>query len=217
MTTLTHRIIEFERPTDVYDAVHAAAGRIRFLDVPEHRFLAVDGRGAPGEMPFREAMAALYPVAYTLHFALRRREVAAPIGAMEGLFWIEPDHPLPLDVFGSAAWRPQDWHWRLMLPIPSDATGAEVVAAIDDVASTKAPPALGLLRIETYREGPSAQTLHVGPYDAEIETVQRLHDAVRDAGYHARGCHHEIYISDPNRTPADRLKTVIRQPVEPVA
>ena len=30
-----------------------------------------------------------------------------------------------------------------------------------------------------------------------------------------RGRHHEIYISDPNRTAPERLKTVIRQPVAP--
>ena len=30
------------------------------------------------------------------------------------------------------------------------------------------------------------------------------------------GINHEIYLSDPGRTPADRIRTMIRRPVEPV-
>ncbi len=28
------------------------------------------------------------------------------------------------------------------------------------------------------------------------------------------GRHHEIYLSDPRRMPAERLRTILRQPVE---
>ena len=43
--------------------------------------------------------------------------------------------------------------------------------------------------------------------------MERLHNGIAEAGLVMRGCHHEIYVSDPNRTAPDRLKTVIRQPV----
>jgi hypothetical protein len=32
-----------------------------------------------------------------------------------------------------------------------------------------------------------------------------------------RGLHHEIYLADPRRTAPEKLRTILRQPVEPVA
>jgi hypothetical protein len=204
-----------EHPVDVYAAARVPPGRVQFLEVPASRYLAVDGRGAPGEVAFRDAMAALYPVAWTLHFDVRKRLGASPpVGALEGLYWVEPDRPLPMDLIGTESWLPKDWHWRLMLPVPTDGRGDEIVAAIDKVAASRNPRSLGLLRVIEVKEGLSAQVLHVGPYDAEQPTLVRLRDAIRAAGLRPHGCHHEIYRSDPGRTTPDRLKTVIRQPVE---
>ena len=73
--------------------------------------------------------------------------------------------------------------------------------------------ALERLRCEHWREGAVAQILHEGRYEDEAPTVKRLHEGIAEAGLEMRGCHHEIYVSDPNRTAPDRLKTVIRQPV----
>ena len=211
--------VSFERPSGPHDLQAARAGQARFLDVPPARFFVVDGTGAPGGESFLEAFGALYPVAYTVHFALRKRGVSAPVGPLEGLFWTDDDDPA-----GLARPRPPeaasstvDWvamHWQLMLAVPEAARDEEVAAAIDEVRRRKAPPALPRLRVERLEEGPSAQILHVGPYDAEPPTIAALHAAIAAAGLQPRGRHHEIYVSDPNRTPPERLKTVIRQPVE---
>ena len=75
-------------------------------------------------------------------------------------------------------------------------------------------PARGGLRVERWREGPSAQILHVGPYDAEVPTIERLHSAISTAGLHPRGRHHEIYLGDPRRSAPEKLRTIIRHPVE---
>jgi hypothetical protein len=40
-----------------------------------------------------------------------------------------------------------------------------------------------------------------------------MHDFIRDEGYVPNGKHHEIYMGDPRRTPPEKLKTIIRQPV----
>jgi hypothetical protein len=56
--------------------------------------------------------------------------------------------------------------------------------------------------------------MHIGPYDAETPTIERLQREIEQHGLRAHGCHHEIYISDPNRTSPERLKTLIRQPVQ---
>lgn len=40
------------------------------------------------------------------------------------------------------------------------------------------------------------------------------HEFIPQNGYELAGKHHEIYLSDPRRTAPDRLKTVLRQPVQ---
>ncbi len=107
--------------------------------------------------------------------------------------------------------------WSLRLPVPDAATDREIEAAIAAVAQKQDPPALGRLRVVEWTEGRAAQILHIGPYDAEGPTIRRLHAAIEAAGARQRGIHHEIYISDPTRTAPERLKTVIRQPIEPAA
>ncbi|MGZ5488244.1 MAG: GyrI-like domain-containing protein, partial [Candidatus Aminicenantales bacterium] len=42
-----------------------------------------------------------------------------------------------------------------------------------------------------------------------------LHKFIAAEGYRLRGRHHEIYFGDPRRSAPEKLKTIIRQPVEP--
>ena len=216
MVLTPHRAVEFERAPDYRDELSTHADRIRWLEIPLRRYLMIDGTDEPGAPGFRDAIGTIYPVAYTLHFALKRRGIQAPVGALEGLYWIDADTPITPAQFAVTQEKRWSWSWRLMLPVPDEATDADFTSAIDEVFAKKRPPLLDQLRCEEWLEGQGAQILHVGPYDAEAPTIERLHDVITDAGFRARGCHHEIYIGDPNRTAPDRLKTLIRQPVEPM-
>ena len=198
-------------PVDATTRRRARRDRPRFVDVPECRYFAVDGTGAPGGEAYVGAFRALYPAAYTLHFALKERGVTSPVGSLEGLYW----HPAP-DERGPADAGPDwsTWRWRLMLPIPDAATDDEVREAIRAATRKVGADAMAKLHVWKTIEGHSAQILHVGPYGAEGPTLERLHAAIAGAGLRPRGVHHEVYVSDPNRTPPERLKTIIRQPVE---
>jgi hypothetical protein len=71
------------------------------------------------------------------------------------------------------------------------------------------------LRLEPYDEGLSVQIMHVGSYADEAPTIKRLHEKFLPAnGLKENGPHHEIYLSDPRRTAAAKLKTILRQPVK---
>lgn len=210
-------LVEFEQVADYRKLVEAHVDRVRFVDVPQCRQFAVDGLGQPGGPEFQAAMGALFPVAYTLHFALKRRGVEEPVGAIEGLFRLGDAETITPAQFKAGAPDGLEWGWSLRLPVPASAAADEIEAAIAEVARKKDPPALGRLRTISWTEGPSAQILHVGPYSAEPPTIERLHAEIASAGLRLRGRHHEIYIGDPNRTAPERLKTVIRQPVEPAS
>jgi len=66
------------------------------------------------------------------------------------------------------------------------------------------------VKIETWEYGTIAQILHLGAYDQEYATVDRLHRFIEDNGYEIAGIHEEEYLTTPD---AKVIKTLIRYPV----
>ena len=93
--------------------------------------------------------------------------------------------------------------------------------SIKDLAAARAAllkkgkgPAVERVRLETIEEGRCVQILHVGPYDDEPSTIARMQAFARSRGMAPAGLHHEIYLNDPRRVAPERLKTILRQPVQ---
>ena len=209
MSTVLAPTRPFDHSDDLRALASARRDRVRFVDVPEHRFLAVDGDAVPGSPGFTDAIGALFGIAYPLHFELRGRGVTGHrIGMLEALFWFTPEE-LTADETTEAK-ADQVWSWRMLLAVPDAATDDEVAAAIAD---HQPRPFAGCVFPLHWAEGPSAQILHVGSYEQETPTVRRLHAAIADAGLRPHGAHHEIYLNDPGRVGESRTKTILRQPV----
>ena len=73
----------------------------------------------------------------------------------------------------------------------------------------------GRVKLETIGEGQCLQILHVGAYADEARSLAKLHVYAKQHGLRFRARHHEIYLSDPRRVPASRLRTILRHPVAP--
>ncbi|HLD03498.1 MAG TPA: GyrI-like domain-containing protein [Candidatus Dojkabacteria bacterium] len=69
------------------------------------------------------------------------------------------------------------------------------------------------VRLESFKEGKSVQIMHIGPYDQEAENLKKMENFATAQGLNFTDKHHEIYMSDPRRTSPEKLKTVIRHPV----
>lgn len=103
-----------------------------------------------------------------------------------------------------------------MIAVPDFIEKARAAEAITRAQQKKGLPALSKLRFARLEEGRVVQTLHVGPYDDEGPVLRRLHKEFLPAsGLVEAGLHHEIYLGDPRKTPAEKLKTILRQPVRP--
>ncbi|BDP56301.1 hypothetical protein OK7_04162 [Enterococcus faecium EnGen0024] len=64
-------------------------------------------------------------------------------------------------------------------------------------------------------EGLCAQILHVGPYDEEPATFEKLEAFIAKEGYErASKEHKEIYISDPRKSAPEKMKTILRVKIE---
>jgi hypothetical protein len=180
------------------------------VDVPRFQFLMVDGAGRPGQSPeFEAAVGLLYTASYMLKFSLKRTIgldwVVAPL---EGLWPSE-------DTGGFDPDREGDWRWTLMIRQPDEVGAAQLEQVRAQAARKCAPDLLGRLRLEPFMEGRCAQVMHVGPYASERPTIEALHAFIAAEGLVPCGRHHEIYLSDPQRTAPERLRTVLRQAVRP--
>jgi hypothetical protein len=187
---------------------------VALVDVPEFLFITLDGTMDAGIRPgdsesFREAMAAMYGVSYGLKFMSKLR-VEDPIDftvmAVEGLWSTESGSMFDFD------WREPSLYTLLMMQ-PDHITTKMFEEAVADARAKRPNHALDRIRLERWREGPSVQIMHLGPYSDEPATLAKMDDFAAEHGYEFHGRHHEIYIGDPNRSKPENLKTVLRHPV----
>ncbi len=202
----------FETPADAAAALAGRPGVTRFLALPPVRAVMADGEGAVGPDAFRPLMPGLFGTAYALRFALKRRGVDRKVGPLEGLY-STVDGTTDLDRILGGDDR-TGWRWTLLIALPAEADDAELEAALSMGRAKAGPDVAPRLRLGTLDEGRVGQLLHIGPYAAERPSIERLHAAIDAAGLRPRGAHHEIYVGDPAKAAPERLRTILRHPVE---
>jgi hypothetical protein len=183
---------------------------IAVVDVPGFNFLTVDGVGDPATaQEYKDAIEALYAVAYTLKFMVKKGKTAVDYGVppLEGLWWAD-------DMNAFASKNRDAWKWTAMIMQPKYVTEQLFDEAVVQVKKKKNPVALPKMRFETFQEGLAAQIMYIGPYAEEGPTIQKLHDFIVSQGGKLSGKHHEIYMGDPRKTAPEKLKTIIRQPMK---
>jgi hypothetical protein len=198
-------------------------GKVEFIDVPELGFLVIDGGGAPAGEAFHDAIQALYSVSYGVHFALSKATGSAPrLMALEALWWVQGADAQTI-MEGIAAGRAgmdesdrDQWRWRAMIMQLPPIDAVLIEEAIIAAKAKKGIACLSAVRYERWAEGPSAQILHIGPYDTEPASIVALHKAIAEHGSTPRGRHHEIYLGDPRKAAPEKLRTILRQPIQPV-
>lgn len=199
--------VDFKKQLESYTAPY---GRFSLVRVTALSYLMVDGHGDPNTTPaYAQALAALYPLAYAVKFLskteLGRDYVVMPL---EALWW-----SADMASFTTARDKSR-WDWTLLNLVPEWITREHVETARETAAKRTGAGALHSVRLEHHDEGLSVQTLHIGPYDDEAPVLARMHtEFIPAQSLRLAGKHHEIYLSDPRRTAAARLKTILRQPV----
>ena len=198
-----------------------SAKKVDIVQVPRLQFAMVDGaieKGSePGKSPaFAEATQALYGIAYTLKFMLKKRKTNAidyPVMPLEGLWWVE-DGMFDITV-------KDNWFYTLMILQPAVVTN-DVFEEGREEARRKKGDSLPLakMRLADFEEGLCMQTMHIGPYATEPATIERMRTFALENGYRDRvgpnGKHHEIYLGDPRKADPAKMKTVLRHPLEKV-
>ena len=185
------------------------------VDVPAMNYIAVRGKGNPSDEDgeYKKTLELLYGVAYTIKMSKKgdhRIEgyfdyVVPPL---EGLWWSEKG-----DVDYT---HKEDFRFVSMIRLPDFVTKEDFDWAIAEAACKKKKD-FSKVEYFHYEEGLCVQCMHLGPFDMEPETVEKMKNFAAEQGLSIAldntRRHHEVYLSDPRKTAPDKLKTVIRCPV----
>lgn len=199
---------DFKKDLDCY---RAKLNLPELVEVPDLTFLMIDGRGDPNGPSFADAIAALYPVAYTLKFASKQTlGLDYVVMPLEGLWWADD-----MGSFTTTRDKSQ-WNWTLLTMVPEWVDAGMFSTAIEQLRARKPPARVDDVRLDVLREGLCVQALHVGSFDDEAPLLESMHhDVIPGWRLTMTGRHHEVYLS--NRTvPPERRRTILRQPVRPL-
>ena len=186
------------------------------VEVPPMSFVAVRGTGDPNDEggEDKSALELLYGMAFTIKMSYKSDfriegyfEYVVP--PLEGLWWQR-------GVEGMDYSRKADFNWISMIRLPEFVT-KEVFDTAAEIAANKKKTDFSKVEYFTYNEGLCVQCMHLGPFDDEPATVERMHEYAAANGYEPDfseiRLHHEIYLSDPRRAAVDKLRTVVRHPL----
>ena len=187
------------------------------VEVPEMNFIAVRGTGDPNEEggAYEAAIGLLYGIAFTIKMSRKGSH------EIEGYFdYVVP----PLEGFwrqegieGIDYTRKADFRWISVIRLPDFVTKADFEWAVEE-AERKKKQDFSKVEFLTIAEGLCVQCMHIGPFDEEPATIEKMDQYLLENGYRndfSEGrLHHEIYLSDARRVAPERWKTVVRHPVK---
>lgn len=186
------------------------------IDVPKMNYIAVRGKGNPNEEngDYQNTLGLLYGVAYTIKMSYKGDhkidgffEYVVP--PLEGFWWQDGKDGIDYN-------HKERLNFISIIRLPDFVTKADFDWAIEE-ATKKKKQDFSRMDFLTYDEGLCVQCMHIGSYDDEPATVELMHKFAEDNGYELditdKRYHHEIYLSDPRKCDASKLKTVIRHPI----
>lgn len=187
------------------------------INVGKTNYIAVKGVGDPNEPngAYQDAISVLYAVAYTLKMSYKTDhkiegffEYVVP--PLEGFWW--QDHTTSIDYSQKSA-----FHWISVLRLPEFITEEDFTWAVK-TATKKKKLDCSSAEFLPIEEGLCVQIMHSGAYDDEPATIAAMDKFLSENGYendiNKNRLHHEIYLSDPRKTPPEKWKTVIRHPIK---
>ena len=186
------------------------------VEVPAMNYIAVRGSGDPNEESgaYQQAVSVLYAIAYTLRMSYKGgRQIEGffeyVVPPLEGFWWQEGTE-------GMDYARKADLHWISVIRLPDFVTQEDFTWAVEEASRKKKLNCSGAEML-TIREGLCVQMMHLGTYDDEPASVAKMDAYTEEQGcvsdFSAQRLHHEIYLSDPRKTPPEKWKTVIRHPI----
>ena len=199
-----------------YREFYMPKDRPSIISVPKMNYIAVRGSGDPNreDGEYKKAIGLLYAVAFTIKMSKKGNHKIEGyfdyvVPPLEGFWW--QNHTEGIDYS-----RKEDFQWISVIRLPDFVAEDDLGWALQE-ASDKKKQDFSKVEFLSLEEGLCVQCMHIGPYDEEPSTIQRMHTFLEQEGcevdFSEKRLHHEIYLSDARKTVPEKRRTVIRHPI----
>lgn len=182
---------------------YAPAEKPEIIQIPLMNYLAIYGKGDPNQKDgeYQKALELLYGVAYIIKMSPKSNyniegffDYVVP--PLESLWWQDSN-----DDVGYI--NKEKFNWISIIRLPDFVKQKDVQWAKETAAQKKKKDFSKVL-FWTYEEGLCVQCMHIGSYDDEPATIDKMKRYAQECGYQIdisdTRRHHEIYLSDPRKT-----------------
>lgn len=187
------------------------------VTVPKQNLITISGEGDPNKEPFSKKIGTLYSVAYPIKMGFKNSFKAAPgKHAPDGF---DDFTVFPLEGVWSShvldPTRKDQFIYTIMIRQPYFVTEDMVGEALDKAKKKNDNPLLDEVKFETIEDGLCVHMLHIGPFDDEPASFEKMIEFTETEGLKRIGWEHrEIYLGDFRKSKPENLKTILRFKVE---
>ncbi len=201
--------IEYKK---AYKNLYQPTTKPTILEIPPINFALIEGEGDPNSDDFAQATAALYSFSYAVKMSYKSQNIPAgfydyTVFPLEGV-WDLVDKNKP-------STDKSNFAYSIMIRQPDFLDNELFQRFLEETKRKKPNQFLDKLHLKTITEGLCCQSLHLGSYDDENASFEKMEEYCKENGFlRSSKKHREIYLSDPRKTEKSKLKTVLRFKIE---
>ena len=186
------------------------------ITIPKQKFIIIDGKGDPNSVSFTEKVGTLYTIAYAIKNFYKTNYI--PDGYFDyTVYPLEGVWDLSEKGKESNKLIKKELLYTIMIRQPDFVTEEMFISALNNVKNKRDNKLFDEVRFETMEDGLAVQIMHIGPYDDEPQSFNKMKEFIEDNNLKILDSRHrEIYISDARKVDKENLRTVLRYKVSKV-
>lgn len=190
------------------------------IQLPSYKYYTLEGSGNPNRDEYKVEIEALYAMSYGIRMMHKNGEVPDnfyeyTVYPLEGLWTLDSEGIN--DYANNLVFSKDNLQYKIMIRQPEFVTEELAIENIEAITKKKPNPNNAKIQFESMSDGLCIQMLHLGSYDAEAKSFQKMEEFALKKGYRRKHKYHrEIYLSDPRKTEPEKNKTILRFEVEEI-
>ena len=195
--------------------IYLPKGKPELISIEKFSYLTLEGSGDPNESLFSELAGTLFSLSYTLKMLPKKGIIPDgyfdyAVYPLEGIWGLDKSAD-----FDGKNLDKSKLVYKIMIRQPDFIKKETIKTAAEILKKKKDTGYIDKVKFEEIEDGLAVQMMHTGSYDSETASFEKMKEFCLENELNIRRKEHkEIYISNPDRTAQERLKTVLRYFVE---
>lgn len=183
----------------------------RIVDIPMQQFIMIKGKGNPNDKEFSDKVSALYSLAYGIKMMYKNTNSTNEISD----YTVYPLEAIWNVIGDTQQLDKNQLEYTIMIRQPDVITKDIVFNALERLKIKKPNSLYEQIFFDTMQDAKSIEVLHIGAYDDEPISFQKMNLLAGENGLvRSTNYHREIYLNNANRVLKSKLKTILRYCVE---